>query len=91
MKKYHDVTDAKAVAGFLHLTVDGKTRVVELARVSLRLANAPSADQARLVVSASGYGIHWPTVDEDLTVDGLIRCGKPVRKKATRRTRVPTK
>jgi len=24
------------------------------------------------VVSPSGYGIHWPELDEDLSVDGLI-------------------
>jgi hypothetical protein len=23
-------------------------------------------------MSPSGYGIHWPLVDEDLSIDGLI-------------------
>jgi hypothetical protein len=23
-------------------------------------------------ISPSGYGIHWPDVDEDLSIDGLI-------------------
>jgi hypothetical protein len=30
-------------------------------------------------VSPSGYGIHWPELDEDLSIDGMIKAGK-VRK-----------
>ncbi len=26
--------------------------------------------------SAAGHGIHWPTIDEDLSVEGLLR-GQP--------------
>ena len=25
----------------------------------------------RIEVSPSGYGLHWPEVDEDLSIDGL--------------------
>jgi Protein of unknown function (DUF2442) len=24
-------------------------------------------------VSPSGYGIHWPELDEDLSIDGMIK------------------
>jgi len=30
-------------------------------------------------VSPSGYGIHWPELDEDLSIDGMIKATK-VRK-----------
>jgi hypothetical protein len=30
-------------------------------------------------ISPSGYGIHWPDLDEDLSIDGMIKAVK-VRK-----------
>ncbi|PKN21436.1 MAG: hypothetical protein CVU65_16870 [Deltaproteobacteria bacterium HGW-Deltaproteobacteria-22] len=27
-------------------------------------------------MSPSGYGIHWPELDEDLSVDGLLGLGQ---------------
>lgn len=38
-----------------------------------RLLAASPADRARWEPCAAGYGIHWPTIDEDLSVDGLLR------------------
>ena len=37
-----------------------------------RLAAATQEQRENLVVSPSGYGIHWPELDENLSVDGLI-------------------
>lgn len=73
MKKHHEVTRIKLVSRCLHMTVDGKQYTIDLAAVSPRLAAAGSDDLKRFEVSPSGYGIHWPTVDEDLSVDGMIR------------------
>jgi len=25
------------------------------------------------VIAGAGYGIHWPEIDEDLSVEGLLR------------------
>ena len=42
-------------------------------KCSERLAKA-SADQRRLAeLSPGGYGIHWPLIDEDLTIGGLVK------------------
>ena len=73
MTRHHNVTNISVSAGRLHMTVDGKRYTVDLAAVSPSLAAAGPEDQRRVEVSASGYGLHWPTVDEDLSVDGLIR------------------
>ena len=91
MKKHHEVSNVKVVAGRLFMTVDGNEYAVELADVSARLARATIQDQKRLEVSGSGYGIHWPTVDEDLSVDGLIRYSKASRRKTQPRRRVMAK
>lgn len=61
------------------LDVDGLRHRLPLAVVSPRLAAASEAQRNYFRVSASGYGIHWPEIDEDLSVDGLLRAtgGKP--------------
>jgi hypothetical protein len=35
--------------------------------------------KANFQLSPWGYGIHWPEVDEDLSIDGMIKAAK-VRK-----------
>ena len=38
-----------------------------------RLAEASNAERAQWESCAAGHGIHWPTIDEDLSVEGLLR------------------
>lgn len=42
-------------------------------RCSERLACASPAERNRAELSPSGYGIHWPLIDEDLAVGPLLR------------------
>ncbi|HKK07919.1 MAG TPA: DUF2442 domain-containing protein, partial [Gemmatimonadota bacterium] len=41
-----------------------------------RLAGATAAERERWELAGGGYGIHWPDVDEDLSVRGLLE-GRP--------------
>lgn len=41
-----------------------------------RLAHASPAERADYELLGDGQGIHWPRVDEDISVDGLI-AGQP--------------
>ena len=54
------------------LQVDGKTHLIDITRQSQRLTMASPAQRQHYVVSPAGYGIHWPQIDEDLSIDGLI-------------------
>jgi hypothetical protein len=54
------------------LTVDGQVYRIDVNLISARLANAKDAARRSYSISPSGYGVHWPDIDEDLTVDGLI-------------------
>jgi hypothetical protein len=54
------------------LLVDGKSYRISLVQVSERLATASDAQRRSFRMSPSGYGIHWPEIDEDLSIDGLI-------------------
>jgi hypothetical protein len=68
----HDIQKASVSGSVLHLRVDGKDYQVDLVRESERLRNATQQQRENFEVSPSGYGLHWPDVDEDLSIDGLI-------------------
>ena len=38
-----------------------------------RLAEGSAADRRRWELIGPGVGIHWPALDEDISVDGLLR------------------
>ena len=38
-----------------------------------RLQAATPEQRSNWKVSGGGYGIHWPEIDEDLSVEGLLR------------------
>ena len=72
MKKYHKIEKIAFVKDNLLLRVDGKEYKFLLSDISRRLANASSEKREKYEISASGYGIYWPLIDEDLSIDGLI-------------------
>jgi len=39
---------------------------------SVRLAQASESERLQAELSPGGYGIHWPLIDEDLTINGLL-------------------
>ncbi len=41
--------------------------------VSGRLSSASQADRNNFIISPSGYGIHWPALDEDISLSGLLK------------------
>ncbi len=54
---------------------DGRTISVPLAWYP-RLAHATPDERNRWRLIGNGHGIHWPEVDEDISVEGLLT-GKP--------------
>lgn len=76
MNQFHKVEAVEFEGGTLILRADGEVYRVPTATVSERLAQASLTAQRSFRVSPSGYGIHWPELDEDLSVDGLIRSAR---------------
>jgi len=64
--------------------VDGRTIVVPLVWYP-RLLDATSEQRQNWQISAAGYGIHWPEVDEDLSTAGLLR-GAPAAERVRARS-----
>lgn len=50
---------------------DGRTLSVPIGWYP-RLAHGTPAERANWEISGAGYGIHWPDLDEDLGVEGLL-------------------
>lgn len=51
---------------------DGRMIAAPLAWFPALAAASPSA-RGKWEIVAAGYGIHWPAIDEDLSVAGLLR------------------
>jgi hypothetical protein len=51
---------------------DGRAILAPLAWYP-RLLEASPADRENWEVAGGGFGIHWPNIDEDLSVEGLLR------------------
>jgi hypothetical protein len=75
MKKLHKVERIAFDKNNLFLRVDGKEYKFRLADISVRLADAPADKREKYEISPAGYGIHWPLIDEDLSIDGLMSIG----------------
>lgn len=72
MKKYHDVKNLYFQGNEMVVTIDGQTRWFDLGTVSPALQTASGKARNTYEISPSGYGIHWPLIDEDLSIDGLL-------------------
>ena len=79
MKKYHNVRNVRFEKHYLLLQVDGRDYRIDVRQHSKKLALADDRTKMNFEVSPSGYGIRWPGLDEDLSIDGMIKAVK-VRK-----------
>ena len=50
---------------------DGRTIAIPIGWYP-RLAHGAPAERASFQISGAGYGIHWPDLDEDIGVEGLL-------------------
>ena len=72
MKKYHDISELKFEDGFLVITIDGEPKRFQLNKISSVLEKASKEERNNFKISPSGYGIHWPLLDEDISIDGIL-------------------
>ena len=72
MKKYHEVYEVRFEGSKIFLHVDEHHLECDLSEVSSLLLHATEDERNHYKVSPSGYGIHWPLLDEDISIDGLL-------------------
>ncbi len=72
MRTTHKIEEIYFDNHYLIMNIDGREWKFELSKVSSKLARATEIQRSFFKVSPSGYGIHWPLIDEDLSVDALL-------------------
>jgi hypothetical protein len=73
MEKAYNISDLRFEKGYLVLIADNQTIKLKLKEISAKLAKATSEELKEFKISPSGYGIHWRLLDEDLSVNGLLK------------------
>lgn len=65
--------------GYICIRLDDEREIRFPASKNRRLRNAPPAQLANIELICNGTGLHWPDLDEDLSVIGIIegRFGMP--------------
>ena len=72
MEKLHNISEVNFENDFIVIKVDGHTFKYKIAELSKKLAYATDNERTEYQISPSGYGIHWPKIDEDISIEGLI-------------------
>lgn len=57
----------------MYLHMEGQVYTFSLIDISVKLKNADEQERKIYQISPSGYGIHWPLIDEDLSVPELLK------------------
>lgn len=76
MEKAHNITDIKFEKDYLILTIDNHLFKFKLINISDKLAKATDQERNDFKISPSGYGINWRLIDEDLSINGLLKAAK---------------
>ena len=57
----------------LVVVLDDRRVLIPWEKCSPWLAMATEAERLNAELSPGGYGIHWPLLDEDLSINGLLQ------------------
>ena len=76
MDKFYNITEVKFTNEFMYFKVDNLQYTIVVSEVSAKLAEASDIIRNDFKISPSGYGIHWNQIDEDLSINGLLRIAK---------------
>jgi hypothetical protein len=69
----HNISDISFGHNSIKLDIDGTTIELMLDHVSQKLKEASDIQRKLYKISPSGYGIHWPLLDEDLSFDSILK------------------
>lgn len=73
MNKVYNISDIHFDNDYLIINVDNSILKVKISEASNKLAKASEVDKNDFKISPSGYGIHWSRLDEDLSINGLLK------------------
>jgi hypothetical protein len=73
MTAAHNIEAVTFDKDLICLQVDGTEIKISIKKISKKLEAANEIQRNLFIISPSGYGIHWPLIDEDLSVDYLLK------------------
>ena len=73
MTNTHNISSISFENNKIILQIDGELISLPIDKVSKRLECASDLERNLFNISPSGYGIHWPLIDEDISIDALLR------------------
>jgi hypothetical protein len=80
MEKAYNITNLSFESNFMVITINNQTIKFKLTDISEKLAKASEKERNDFKISPSGYGIHWQSLDEDLSINGLLKSSRKKRK-----------
>lgn len=72
MEKMHNIQSVSFEQETITIKIDGLEYSFDLNHLSLKLLNATSQQRNEYQISPANYGIHWPLIDEDLSIKQLL-------------------
>ena len=72
-KPRHKIKNIKFIDDRFSVVIDGNNYSFDIKSISNKLLNATQSVRNNYRISPSGYGINWPLLDEDISIDGLIK------------------
>ena len=76
MEKAFKISNIYFEGKYLIISINKQEYRFLISSISKKLAKANEKQRNEFVISPSGYGIHWPTLDEDLSINGLLALQK---------------
>jgi hypothetical protein len=73
MEKLFEISHVTLKGHQLSFRVNGISVTCDLAKTSDVLARASAEQVANILVDPVGVGFHWPALDEDLSVNGILK------------------
>lgn len=73
MDKIYNISGISFEDEYMIVEVNGSELKVKMGEASQILANASEQERNDYKISPSGYGIHWKQLDEDLSINGLVK------------------
>ncbi len=73
MQKIYNITGLRFQEDYLILTIDDHEWRFKKSEISEKLSLATEDQLNDYHISPSGYGIHWGLLDEDISINGLLK------------------
>jgi hypothetical protein len=69
----HNIEKVSFEANCMALQMDGESFILHLDKLSPKLLKANKVERELYKISPSGYGIHWPLIDGDISIETMLK------------------